>query len=79
MTRRIEKLPCDGVPRYRVEGKSNLTYNEAWERICLLNPAADKEGKMVSPGGFRMLKRLNRRHEHLLRAFSKKLREGRNE
>lgn len=76
MSKSIEKLNCDGVPRYRVLRKNNLTYSEAWAEIAAKFPAhspnvPQRYCAQVSPSGFRLLKTLNRTHkEHTRKTFN---------
>lgn len=59
--RHANKLPCDGVPRYKVGKQKNLPYGEAYDAILKEITLEEKDGKrIIKHGGALRLVNLNK-------------------
>ncbi len=58
--RRSQKLPCDGIPFYKVGKKSGLTYSQAFDAVIKDSGSCLKQdGVTFSPHGLRRIIALN--------------------
>lgn len=68
------KLKCDGVSRYRVQGRNNLTYSEAYDHIVskfgkLNDKKCDKKPIiLVRAVGLSKIRKLNEKHIKFLKS-----------
>lgn len=71
---RLQKLPCDGVPRYKLNGginqKEALTYSEAYDAVFKDSKCRKLDGiNRFTPEGVRRLLALNNMYSGVAREF----------
>ena len=62
--RATDRLPCDGVPRYKVGSADGLTYSEAYDAIAAATGSQknDRGGYTFHPKAIKRLATLNESH-----------------